>query len=98
MQEIEGWWRYLRNVLRVGMIYRIRNMNIRRNIRNKTYLLERVDQNTFRRFGYMERMYEGKLMRKIYRADVDGIRRAGRPRRRWREGAGELVKWRSAKG
>ena len=22
----------------------------------------------------------------------------GRPRRRWREGAGELVKWRSAKG
>ena len=34
-------------------------------------------------FGHVERMEGERLVKKIYRAEVEGNRRRGRPRRRW---------------
>ena len=37
-------------------------------------------------FGHVERMEGERLVKKIYRAEVEGNRRRGRPRRRWKAG------------
>ena len=51
-----------------------------------------MDQSTLMGFGNTERMDERKLTERVYRADVGGVKRKGRPRRRWRDGFGEFAK------
>ena len=36
-------------------------------------------------FGHVERMEEGRLVKKVNRANVEGNRGRGRPQRRWRD-------------
>ena len=62
--------------------------------RNKPSQLKRADRSTLRKFGHMERMNEGELTMKIYRAEVDGVRKSGRERRRWMDKVGEFLEQR----
>ncbi len=46
-------------------------------------LAERAEQRVLRWFGHVEKMKEERLVKKITRSDVRGIRPRGRPRMRW---------------
>jgi hypothetical protein len=35
--------------------------------------------------GYLERMEEGRMPKKIFTQEMEGMRRRGRPRKGWRE-------------
>ena len=42
----------------------------------------RVNQSTLWWFDYVERIEEGKLIIMVYRAEVDGVRRRGKPKKK----------------
>jgi hypothetical protein len=46
---------------------------------------DRTDQSVFRWYGHMERMENNRLGKKIYVSDVAGVRKRGKPRKRWSE-------------
>ena len=66
----------------------MKSRDIRERCGNQVFLLEGGDQSASRRLGHIERMEEGRLTKRIYRADVDGTRKRGRSKRRWRDGGG----------
>ena len=85
-------------VLRVGVMYRITNMDMRKRYGNKTSLLERMDRGILRWFCHMERIGDWGLTKRIYRGDVDGVGRRGKSRRRWKNGVGaEKLKFRGVR-
>ena len=48
-------------------------------------VLERIERNVLKWFGHLERMGEERLVKRVYRANVEGNRGRGRPQRRWRD-------------
>ena len=61
---------------------RVRNEEIRRRCGLQRNLSERGDAALLRWFGHIERMEGERLVKKNYRAEVEGNREKGRPRRR----------------
>ena len=55
-------------------MHRIKNRSIKRRCGNKDLHLGKVNLGALRWFGHIERMDEAKLTKRIYRADVDGVR------------------------
>lgn len=51
-----------------------------------------VKRSTLRWFGHMERMNNERLTKRVYMRDVDGRRRRGRPRNRWKDKVREYMK------
>ena len=70
---------------------RMKNEDIRMGCGLKYKLSERVDQSVMRWYGHMERMSEERLVKRIYRAGVDGMRGRGRPRTRWHDGVRKVI-------
>ena len=64
---------------------RVRNEEIKRRCGLQKNLSERGEA-VLRWFGHVERMEGERLVKKIYRAEVEGNRGRGRPRRRWIDG------------
>ena len=52
--------------------------------------LERIERNALKWFGHVERMGEESLVKRVYRANVEGNRGKGRPQRS-REGVKDLM-------
>ena len=48
-------------------------------------VLERIERNVLKWFGNVERMGEERLVKRVYRANVEGNRRRGKPQRRWKD-------------
>ena len=48
-------------------------------------VLERIERDVLKWFGHVERMGEERLLKRVYRANVEGNRGRGRPQRRWRD-------------
>ena len=65
---------------------RVRNEEIRRRCGLQRSLSERGEASVLRWFGHVERMEGERLVKKIYRAEVEGNRARGRPRRRSMDG------------
>jgi hypothetical protein len=42
--------------------------------------------------GHLERMEEGRMLKKIFTQELEGTRRRGRPRKGWREEVGKIFK------
>ena len=42
-------------------------------------------------FGHVERMGDERLVKRVYRANVEGNRDRGRPQRRWRDEVKDLL-------
>ena len=76
----------LRSMCGVTRRDRVRNEDIRRRCRLQRSLRERGKAAVLRRFGHVERMEGERLVKKIYRAEVESNRGRGRPRRRWMDG------------
>ena len=75
--------RCLRSMCGVTRRDRIRNEEIRRRTGVLRELAGRADQSLLRWFGHVERMQDGKLVKRLVRSDVGGGRLRGRPRLGW---------------
>ncbi len=43
-------------------------------------MIEKMQRNTLRWFGHVERMESERLTKRVYDSEVEGVRRRGRPR------------------
>ncbi len=62
---------------------RVRNEEVRRRKGVVKELAERAEQGVVRWFGHVERMKEERLVKKVTRSNVRGVRPRGRPRMGW---------------
>ena len=76
----------LGSMCRVTRRDRVKNEEIRRRCWLQRSLSGRGEAAVLRWFGHVERMEGERLVKKIYRAEVEGNRRRGRPRRRRMDG------------
>ena len=65
---------------------RIRNEEVRRIAGIELELASRADQRVLRWFGYVERMDEYRMARRMLMTEVSGGRVRGRPRLGWMDG------------
>lgn len=76
----------LRSMAGVSRLDRIRNEVVRERTGVVRELSRRADGRILGWFGHVERMEEGRMVKKIYRAEVSGRRARGRPRLGWMDG------------
>ena len=70
---------------------RVRKSLIRERCGFTLSVLERIERNVLKWFGLVERIEEERLVKRVYRANVEGNRERGRPQRRWRDEVKELL-------
>ncbi len=75
--------RCLRSMCGVTRMDRVRNDEVRRRKGVVRELAERTEQGVLRWFGYVERMVEERLVKKITRSNLRGVRPRGRPLMEW---------------
>lgn len=78
--------RCLRSMVGVMRMDRVRNEDVRQRTEVVRKLSERVDQRVLSWYGHMVRMGEECLTKRVWKAEVNGVRVRGRPRRGWMEG------------
>ena len=76
----------LRSLVGVSPMDRVRNEEARRRAGIDRELASRADQRVLRWFGYVERMDEYRMARRVLMAEVSGGRVRGRPRLGWMDG------------
>ena len=69
----------------------MRNKDIRTGCILMYKLSKRVDQSVMRWYGHIDRMNVEKLMKRIYRARVDGAEGRGNSRIRWLDGVRKVL-------
>ena len=65
---------------------RLRNEEVRERTGVTMELANRVDRNVLRWFGHVERMEDGRLLKRVVNARVEGRGARGRPRYGWIDG------------
>ena len=85
----------LRNICGVRRIDRVRNTEVRRRCGKEVNVGVKIEQSVLRWFGHVERMDEERMVKRVYEASVEGVRRRGRPRRSWMD---EVVKCLNKRG
>ena len=83
--------RCLRSMVGVTLMDRVRNEEVRERAGVSVPLSARVDRMTLRWFGHMERMEEGRIVKRVMNAEAEGIRDRGRPRFRWMDSVKRAV-------
>ena len=78
--------KYLRNLVGVSRMDRVRNEEVRRRAGIERELASRADQRVLRWFGHVERMNEYCVARRVLMAEVSGGRVRGRQRLGWMNG------------
>ena len=78
--------RCLRSMCGVTRWDRLRNTQVRDRTGVNKELAERVDKNVLRWFGHVERMDDGRLLKRVVNARVNGRGARGRPRLGWMDG------------
>ena len=76
----------LRNLVRVSRMDRVRNEEVCSRSGIERELASRADQRVLRWFGYMERMDDYHIARRVLMAEACGGRVRGRPRVGWMDG------------
>ena len=61
--------KYLRSLVGVSRMYRVRNDEVRRKAGIERELVSRADQRVLRWFGYVERMDEYRMARRVLMAE-----------------------------
>ena len=78
--------KFLRSLVGVSRIDRVRNEEVRRRAGIERELASRADQRVLRWFGHVERMDEYNMARRVLIAEVSGGRVRGRQRLGWMDG------------
>ena len=78
--------KYLRSLVGVSRMDRVRNEEVRRRAGIERELANRADQRVLRWFGHVERMGEHRTARRVLIAEVSGGPARGRPRLGWMDG------------
>ena len=78
--------RCLRSMAGVSRVDRVRNEVVRQRTGVGNELATRVDMNVLRWFGHVERMENGRLLKRVMNAKVNGRGARGRPRLGWMDG------------
>ena len=68
----------------------MRNAIIRERYGSELSVLERIERNGLKWFGNVERMGEERLVKRVYRSNVEGNKGRGRPQRRWKDEVKDL--------
>ena len=76
----------LRSLVGVSRMDRVRNEDVRRKAGIERELASRADRRVLRWFGYVEKMDEYRMARRVLMAEVSGGRVRGRPRLGWMDG------------
>ena len=76
----------LRSLVGVSQMDRVRNEEVRRRAGIERKLASRADQRVLRWFGYVERMDDYRMARRLLIAEVIGERVRGRPKLGWMDG------------
>ena len=71
---------------------RVRNVRIREICNWNKSLVTRVEQGVLKWFGHVNRMDDERLARKLFVSEVVGERGRGRPRWRWMDGVGDILR------
>ncbi len=83
--------RCLTSMLGVSRMDRLTNVEVRRRTGVVRKLSDRVDDSVLRWYGHMVRMDEERQTKKVWRAQVRGGRRRGRPNLRWMDGVSRAL-------
>ena len=75
--------KYLRSLVGVSRMDRVRNEEVRRRAGIEMELVSRADQRVLKWSGHAERMDEYHMARRVLMAEVSGGRVQGRPRLGW---------------
>ena len=75
----------LRSLVRVSLIYKVRNEEVRRRAGTERELANRVDQRVLSWSGHVAKMDEYRMARRVL-AEVSGGQVRGRPRLDWMDG------------
>ena len=78
--------KYLRSLVGVSRIDRVRNEGVRRRAGIQRELASRADQRVLIWFGHVERMDWYRMARRVLMSEVSGGRVRGRPRLGWMDG------------
>ena len=81
----------LRSICGVRLVDRVRNERVRERCGIKVRLLERANRGVLRWFGHVERMSGERLVKKVYKSKVEGVRGIGCPRRKWLDGVKDVL-------
>ena len=81
----------LRNICGIRRVDRVRNAIIKERCGCEFSVLERIDRNVLRWFGHVERMGEERLVKRVYRANMEGNRGKGELQKRWRVEVKDLL-------
>ena len=75
-------WLYLRRVVGVTRIDRVRNTDVRVAVRQEE-VMEKVKRKQRAWKEKLEQMEDGRLVKKVYTEEIVGKRPRGRPRKKW---------------
>ena len=78
--------KYLRSLVLVSRMDRVRNEEVRRRAGIERELASRSDQRVLRWFEHVERIDAYRMARRVLMAEVSGGRARGRPRLGWMDG------------
>ena len=81
----------LRSVCKLKRIDKVPNREIVERCKKEVRVGEKMSRALLRWYGHVERMEGDRMARRVYEAKVEGKRKKGRPRRRWRECVQERV-------
>ena len=81
----------LRSVCKLKRIDKVPNWEIVERCKKEVRVGEKMSRALLRWYGHVERMEGDRMVRRVYEAKVEGKRKKGRPRRRWRECVQERV-------
>jgi hypothetical protein len=76
---------WLRRILRITRLHRMRNEDIRNRLQQEVTLIDRIRKKRLSWFGHVTRMNERRLPQRAMHCYVTGRRTRGRQRKRWRD-------------
>ena len=73
-----------RNICGIRRVDRVRNATMRERCGCELSVLEQLERSMLKGFRHVERMEEERLVKRVYRANVDGNIGIWRPQRKWK--------------
>ena len=84
--------RMLREIAGVRRVDRVRNTRVRDLCGSDVSLIGLVERRVLRWFGHLTRVNQRRLVKKVFKGEIEGERGRGRPGKRWVDGVKEVLR------